>query len=91
MKPRHYLLLASLMVLAVFVVAFLASNSQSVIAANRPIPPTPAPTATPGPPPPNPTTVPLAQPLATEEQALEQVLHHDAILAVWAEPWPKDS
>ena len=90
MKPRLYLLVI-LMILAVLVIAFVASNSQSVIAANRPIPPTPAPTATPGPPPPNPTTVPLAQPLATEEQALEQILYHDAILAVWAEPWSKDT
>ncbi len=89
MKPRHYLLLASLMILAAFVVAFLASNSQNVIAANRPIPPTPAPTATPGPPPPNPTTVPLAQPLATQEQALEQLSLYDSQMAVWAEPWSK--
>jgi hypothetical protein len=53
--------------------------------------PTVAPTATPGDPLPLPTSVPLAQPLTTQEQALDQVLRYDASIAFWSQPWSKDT
>ena len=55
--------------------------------------PSPAPTPTPGMPVFGwgPTTVPLAEPLVTEEQALKRVLLIDASIAVWDSPWSLDS
>jgi hypothetical protein len=54
--------------------------------------PTLAPTPTPGAPILiAPTSAPLAQPLTTEEQAIEQVLKVDANIAVWEHPWSKDT
>jgi hypothetical protein len=38
-----------------------------------------------------PTTVPLAQPLVTEEQALRQALQIDANEATWEHPWSLDT
>lgn len=50
--------------------------------------PTLAPTPTPGNPGRvNPTSVPLARPLTTEAQAIEQMLKIDAHIATWADPW----
>lgn len=61
-------------------------------APTEPVRPTPAPTPTPGEPVRmSPTTVPLAQPLTTEEQAIEQVLKIDANIAIWDHPWSKDT
>ena len=91
MKSQNYWLPAGLMILVALAIAFLAFSSQNVVAKNRPIPPTRAPTATPGNPPPNPTAIPLAQPLATQEQALEQLAFYDSQMAVWSEPWSKDT
>src|SRR5512139_2388981 len=91
MKSQSYLLPAGLMILAAIAIAFLAFSIQNVVATSQRIPPTLAPTATPGPPPPNPTTAPLAQPLTTQEQALEQLALYDSQIAVWSEPWSKDT
>ncbi len=91
MEPRRYLLPASLMILVVLAIAFLAFSIQNVVATSQRVPPTLAPTATPGPPPPNPTSIPLAQPLATQEQALKQVARYDSQMAVWSEPWSTDT
>lgn len=54
-------------------------------------PPTLAPSATPGEPLPAGTTPPLAQPLVTQAQALEQALRVDAKLSAWDHPWSKDT
>lgn len=91
MKSRRNLVSMSLMITVIFVVVSLVSNGQTAAATNQHTPPTPAPTATLGPPPPNPTSIPLAQPIGTKEQALEQTLYYDAILSTWAQPWSKDT
>ena len=81
----------SLVISAVLAGTLSVVNNRNVEAINQRRQPTPAPTATPGPPPPNPTAAPLAQPLATQEQALEQLSLYDSQMAVWSEPWSKDT
>ena len=67
--------------------------SQTMAGPYRVSPPTPVPTPTPGMPVFSwgPTTVPLAEPLVTEEQALQQTLLIDASVAVWDSPWSLDT
>lgn len=91
MKPRRNLLPASLLILVILAVAFLVSNNRGAIATYQSSQPTPAPSATPGDPAPGPISVPLAQPLATKEQAFEQVMHYDTIFSKWVQPWSKDT
>jgi hypothetical protein len=71
----------------------LGLYSRTMASPYRVSPPTPAPTPTPGMPVFSwgPTTVPLAEPLVTEEQALKRVLLIDASIAVWDSPWSLDS
>jgi hypothetical protein len=67
--------------------------SQTMAGSYHVSPPTPAPTPTPGMPVFSwgPTTIPLAEPLATEEQALQRTLLIDASMAVWDSPWSLDT
>lgn len=92
MKMQNRSLLIAMLV-GILVVAFLAFvfNSESATANKQPILPTPAPTATLGDPPPISTSVPLAQPLTNKDKVLELALQYDAIVAVWNQPWSKDT
>jgi hypothetical protein len=77
---------------AATLVALLLLNGPRVTASLYSYdPPTPAATATSGEPAPAGTTPPLAQPLVTQAQALEQALRVDAIWSVWDHPWSKDT
>ena len=91
MKTRRNLFPMSLMILAILTVAVLAVSGQSVVATYQRSQPTPPPTATPGDPLPNLTSIPLAQPLATKEQALEQAAYYDAAFSTWVQPWSIDT
>lgn len=91
MKSQHILFPASLIILAIFAVTFLVPDERSVVATNQLNQPTLAPTATPGDSSASPASIPLAQPLETKEQALEQLLVYDAALSVWSQPWSKDT
>ncbi len=75
-------------------VAALAGCNYGHVTATLPfaIRPTLAPSPTPGKPnTTNPTPVPLAVPLTTEEQAIDEALRMDASMATWDEPWSKDT
>lgn len=90
MKQRSWFSVALIIVTIPIAILVIIGN-QSVFANQKPLPPTIAPTATPGDPLPLPTTVSLAQPLTTKEQALEQLLRYDASIAIWSRPWSKDT
>jgi len=71
----------------------LGLYSRTMASQYRVSPPTPAPTPTPGMPVFGwgPTTIPLAEPLVTEEQALQRTMLIDASMAVWDSPWSLDT
>jgi hypothetical protein len=81
----------ALIVATLLVGLLIVLKNENAVANQVPLPPTPAPTATPGVPLPLPTSVPLARPLLSQEQALNQVLQYDASWAVWMHPWSKDT
>ncbi len=77
----------------VILALLFAINSQQAAANFGMSQPTPAPTPTPGEAVMSwgPTSVPLVEPLTTQEQALELALDYDRISAVWDHPWTLDT
>ena len=85
-------------IVLLLVIALAGSNYSHAIA-TRPLAdrPTLVPSPTPAPPTPgepittNPTSVPLAEPLTTEEQVIDQALKIDVNIATWDHPWSRDT
>lgn len=91
---KHYRSLSTstaLIIVTILIAMLIVLNNESAVAHQKPLPPTPAPTPTPGFPLPLPTSVPLARPLLSQEQVLNQALQYDAAWSTWVRPWSKDT
>jgi hypothetical protein len=88
---QHLWLSTTFIFVAILVAMLFTFGDQGAVANRQRLQPTVAPTAIPGALLPLPTLIPLAQPLTTKEQALEQVLYYDASIAVWSRPWSKET
>lgn len=83
--------LTALIVVTILIALLSMLNNESAVANQKPLPPTPAPTATLGASLPLPTSSPLVQPLLSQEQVLNQALQYDAAWSNWVRPWSKDT